>query len=234
METSIDSQKYHYFDENACLCNLCKEDFKLDFPKSVYFNNTNITGEKDLNRLCYYNLLPNQKRIDVLKDIRNLIPKKGKILEVGCHVGFITNALLAYDIQIYAIDLWDDNYYNDADGGKGGIIETNRNLGGALRVYQRFIHNTSKDLFKRVFPLRGESVYLSHYLDLQFDMIYIDAAHDYQSAKKDIFAWYPKLKKNGVMAGDDFSSSGVKQAVDEVFGGNKTVYADQWIVRKIA
>ena len=229
-----DSQKYHFFDENACLCDLCKEDFGLNIGKITIFNNTNLIGEKDLNNLCYYNLLPNQKRIDVLKDVRNLIPKNGKILEVGCHVGFITNALLAYNIQVYAIDLWSNDYYNEEDGGKGGIIETNRNLGGELRVYQRFIHNAGKDLFKRVFPLRGESVYLSCYLDLQFDMIYIDAAHDYESVKKDILAWYPKLKKNGIMVGDDFSSPGVKQAVDEIFKENKTVYADQWIVRKIA
>ena len=37
-----------------------------------------------------------------------------------------------------------------------------------------------------------------------FDYIYIDAEHSYKAVKKDLLLWYPKLKKNGYIFGDDY------------------------------
>lgn len=63
-----------------------------------------------------------------------------------------------------------------------------------------------------------------HYDDGFFDIIYIDADHTYEGCKRDIEAWYPKVRKGGFLTGDDFSDSkapntgvkfGVKQAVRE-------------------
>jgi len=49
--------------------------------------------------------------------------------------------------------------------------------------------------------------------------VYIDAKHDYASAKKDILAWLPKVTNGGYISGHDYVPEwGVKQAVDEVFG----------------
>jgi len=51
-----------------------------------------------------------------------------------------------------------------------------------------------------------------------FDFVYIDGHHDYAEVLKDLEAWYPKLKKFGVMCGDDYghpSGLGVVQAVNE-------------------
>jgi len=49
------------------------------------------------------------------------------------------------------------------------------------------------------------------------DFVFIDAAHDYESVKEDIAAWWPKVKSGGVLAGDDYQPSwpGVIQAVSE-------------------
>ena len=46
----------------------------------------------------------------------------------------------------------------------------------------------------------------------------IDAGHDYNSVKKDIEEWWPKVKIGGVMGGDDYAYSDtneVKLAVEE-------------------
>lgn len=56
--------------------------------------------------------------------------------------------------------------------------------------------------------------------DESIDFIYIDAAHEYEDVKKDMELWFPKVKKGGVFAGDDYgilNHPGVKQAVDELF-----------------
>ena len=40
--------------------------------------------------------------------------------------------------------------------------------------------------------------------DEYFDYMYIDALHTYEAVIADLNAWWPKLKKGGIMAGDDF------------------------------
>jgi len=41
--------------------------------------------------------------------------------------------------------------------------------------------------------------------DVKFDFIYIDADHKYESIKKDMNAFWPKVANGGVMAGHDFT-----------------------------
>lgn len=69
--------------------------------------------------------------------------------------------------------------------------------------------------------------------DLHFDFIYVDASHDYTSARANLRAWWPKLRYGGVLAGHDYYCGpwkfhdhvtktditidvGVKTAVDEL------------------
>lgn len=50
------------------------------------------------------------------------------------------------------------------------------------------------------------------------DFVYIDGMHVYDSVKRDIEGWYPKIKTGGIIAGHDYHSGdwpGVVQAVDE-------------------
>lgn len=47
------------------------------------------------------------------------------------------------------------------------------------------------------------------------DFVYIDASHRFNNVIKDIIAWKPKVRKGGIVAGDDYNTSpGVKLAVD--------------------
>ena len=57
--------------------------------------------------------------------------------------------------------------------------------------------------------------------DNSLDFIYIDGDHSYSAVKKDIVAWIPKVKTNGVICGHDFSRETVRKALAEVFGGIK-------------
>jgi predicted O-methyltransferase YrrM len=55
------------------------------------------------------------------------------------------------------------------------------------------------------------------YEDESLDFIFVDAAHDYDSVIQDLRAWYPKLKPDGLFAGDDYSPDwpGVVKAVKQ-------------------
>ncbi len=53
-----------------------------------------------------------------------------------------------------------------------------------------------------------------------FDFIFIDANHPYEFVKEDIEAWYPKVRKGGILSGHDYyefrsGRGGIIQAVDE-------------------
>jgi predicted O-methyltransferase YrrM len=62
-----------------------------------------------------------------------------------------------------------------------------------------------------------------YFANASIDFCYIDAAHDYESVKRDILAWLPKMKPGATLAGDDYKFyPGVKQAVDEVLGPTAT------------
>ena len=59
-----------------------------------------------------------------------------------------------------------------------------------------------------------------NFADESIDFVFIDADHSYESVKKDIEAWLPKIRKNGIISGHDYGNgnpSEVKQAVDEKF-----------------
>ena len=72
------------------------------------------------------------------------------------------------------------------------------------------------------------------------DFVYIDGNHTYKYVKEDIKNYFPKLKKNGILAGHDFDylSPGVIKAVIEFVHKNKLelqtdpFQSDWWIIKK--
>jgi predicted O-methyltransferase YrrM len=83
----------------------------------------------------------------------------------------------------------------------------------------------------------------------QYDFVYIDASHVYESIKRDIDNYYPKVKEGGILAGHDFESfeweerdinvdcrrgkhHGVIKAVVETFESRINKVNNIWYVRK--
>lgn len=73
--------------------------------------------------------------------------------------------------------------------------------------------------------------------DNSLDLVWIDAAHDYNSVKSDILAWYPKLKLGKMMLGHDFPNPAdknggfeelVKAVTETVINNDKFENFDQW------
>ncbi len=73
----------------------------------------------------------------------------------------------------------------------------------------------------------------------RYDLVFIDAAHDYESVKADIAAWWPLVRRGGILSGHDYNTRryhGVNQAVDEFVAAQnlplETFRGHVWAVRK--
>ena len=67
-----------------------------------------------------------------------------------------------------------------------------------------------------VIPCQGRSdskEILDKFENGSIDYIMVDGAHEYEAVIDDIENWWPKLKDDGVMFGDDYELEAVKQAV---------------------
>ena len=73
----------------------------------------------------------------------------------------------------------------------------------------------------------GRSIYID---DKSIDFVYIDADHEYESVRKDIAAWHPKIRRGGIISGHDYSSSGVYKAVNERFNLVNKYDGNVWCV----
>lgn len=83
-------------------------------------------------------------------------------------------------------------------------------------LYEQYLKYT-KPIKEHINTIRGSSEEVSkQFEDDSIDGLYLDAAHDYDSAMSDLKAWYPKMKKEQLLlAGDDWKWSGVRKAVIE-------------------
>lgn len=135
------------------------------------------------------------------------------------------------NIKFDCIDTWegskgyeDEEVYND-------IIKKFKNSS----IYQEFLKNIEpvKDYIN---PIKNYSYnVVNNYKDNSIDFLFIDGAHDYESVKKDIEDWFPKVKNTGMICGHDYVSNtpGVIKAVNEFFGEkNIKIVGFSWVVDK--
>ncbi len=144
-----------------------------------------------------------------------------RVVEIGSWMGRSTRAIadnLPEGGVVYAVDTWqgtpgDAHYKGLQDKPVGWLLEQfRRNIGPELLAPPEY----------RVRPLTLPSVAAADYLgagcyNLRFDMIFIDAAHDYDSVKADILAWRPLLAPGGLLCGHDYEAcrTGMR-AIDEL------------------
>jgi predicted O-methyltransferase YrrM len=156
-----------------------------------------------------------------------------KFIEIGSWLGQSATYMAVEiansnkDIDFYCVDLWDSNkeYENEPAVVQNVFFET-------------FIKNIEpvKNFIK---PIKSASLDAAlQFEDEYFDFIFIDAAHDYENVKKDLQAWYPKLKKGGLFAGHDFEFThmGVMRAVTEWSDLNSKIIGTQencWFHQKL-
>lgn len=72
------------------------------------------------------------------------------------------------------------------------------------KVYSWMFERLIPYLDKIVLVTRSSIFASTLFPDGFFDFVYIDGNHNYESVKQDMSAWFPKVKKGGLMGGHDF------------------------------
>lgn len=144
----------------------------------------------------------------------NHFPNGSRFVEVGTWKG-MSAAYMAVEIinsgkniEFSCVDTWE--YIENMDSLPKEMYGDN--------LYNTFLENISpvRHIINPIKKISWEGA--KEFLDESLDFIFIDAAHDYESVKKDINAWYPKLKTKGIIAGHDYAwFLSVQKAVNEFF-----------------
>jgi len=140
-----------------------------------------------------------------------------KIAEIGVFKGdfsdFIFNHL--YPKELYLVDIFEGNLGSgDKDGNNMEYLNLDNSYKNLLEKYNK---NENVKVIKD-FSTR----FLSKIDNNYFDIIYIDADHEYFSVKMDLDSAYSKIKIGGYLCGHDYTPKtwGVIKAVDEFCQAN--------------
>jgi hypothetical protein len=158
----------------------------------------------------------------LLKDIT----KETKMLEIGSFMGESTFLFASMGIfnEVHCIEPFsgDFNEYKDYGDDWNAI---KREFWTNTRFFKDKIHLHQDFSYNMVDKFEDET----------FDMVYIDAYHDYKSVKDDLLSYLPKVKKGGIIAGHDYHDNwpGVKKAINEILGKPDFEFVDNsWLVKK--
>ena len=162
---------------------------------------------------------------DVIKEIQ---PKL--IIEVGTWKGasaiHMAKTCLKYytDFEIVCVDTFLGSVEHWM--GDQGLLMKNA-INGRPNIYQQFLSNVVENKLQDYitpFPidsLNGAEVLKRH--DIFADLIYIDAGHEYRSARTDFIVYSDLLRDGGYMLGDDWQYQPIKDAANDSFSADKII-----------
>lgn len=163
------------------------------------------------------------RRWDVVAGLCQSIDAK-TFVEVGCKEGRTTGFVLANcpDIRVIAIDPWmkqaasDDPTRETYEAWDFKLIER--------EFWQNVGEHQDRCVMLQMTSERASTCTWNHPLkerqdESRFDVVFIDALHDYDSVMQDISLWWPKVREGGFICGHDYQHKfpGVMRAVSDHF-----------------
>jgi predicted O-methyltransferase YrrM len=150
-------------------------------------------------------------------------PNFRKFVEVGVWTGRSIAYLAKItpdDAFIQAVDLWEDTYKPHLQTLVSDIYF----------AYNKYL--VEQGVRNKIFDYQCFSWDAPKYFkNKSIDFVFIDADHQYESVKKDIEKWLPKIKKGGIISGHDYrepsEDNGVKTAVDELIP-DRELFGEVW------
>lgn len=133
------------------------------------------------------------------------------IIEIGVWCGksaAYMAQIMPENCTLYAVD----HFKVDSEYSQHGTPEI---AARTKRLYEQFLSNIIHlQLTNKIIPIKMNSLDAANILDVQADIIYIDASHEEEDVFNDICAWAKKLNPNGIICGDDYDAFSVKRGVD--------------------
>jgi hypothetical protein len=175
-----------------------------------------------------------------------ILPKGGVVIEVGVFDGDFSERIMALNApqKLHLVDPWftrDDGTLFD---GPTQQFASKEQASAALEFqYQHVISRFSAEIASGRIQMHRM---LSHdaaplFPDEHFDWAYVDASHFYEDVKHDLATFFPKLRRGGYIAGDDYDrrgiwDHGVTRAVDEFIASGVAevvrLHNHQFVLRK--
>lgn len=151
--------------------------------------------------------------LNTRSDFGELLKERGRLgnaAEVGVAAGQYALEILQWGVsRLYMVDLWG----HVPDGA------------GMLRCAQEEHDANYRAAMDRIEPHKDRAVVLRGLSDQMavrvpigsLDFLHVDGAHDYLSVKRDLVAWYPRMKRGGIVSGHDYLNPayGVHEAANE-------------------
>ena len=187
-------------------------ELKTDWMAGNFFGRQNSGVSVVINGVFGY-LLPGE--IEYLFKIAAKLPKHAKIIEIGSFMG-LSSLLIASGLycsgnitsKLYCVDTWE-----------GSEEHQGLNIVKSGGLYDIFLKNINESgLATLIRPLRMTSSEASRlFEDEYFDFVFIDGDHSFEGCYEDLTAWYPKVKRDGILLGHDCYCDifGVKKALEK-------------------
>jgi predicted O-methyltransferase YrrM len=143
-----------------------------------------------------------------------------RIVEVGAWMGRSTKVLSDNTPgTVWAVDHWLGSIEHQPCDSKA--------------VWAAFQQNLTAEIFcGKVVPIMMHSVSAAKFFADQshyFDMVFVDASHDYDNVRADILAWKPLVKSGGILCGHDASHPPIMQATHELLPGVRHEHS-MWVI----
>ena len=141
---------------------------------------------------------------DWRKDVIKHMPKGGIVAELGVFEGFFSQMILTINKpeKLHLIDCWETQ--EDFDDLEKNI---NANNEKQEQRYDKVVNKFKKEIENNTVEIHRKYTNdaVNDFPDNYFDWIYIDADHRYNGVLSDLTLYLPKLKKDGMYAGDDYA-----------------------------
>ena len=191
-----------------------------DYGKAIEYCNIALTKAKSFEKEKYYLSLENSKKELERKNILNLINNNSICAEIGVNEGeFSEKILKQLPKELHLVDSWLRGGMHKISNNKTSVL-SQENMDQIHKSVKKKFTNKKNVYVHKLSSLEASKLFNKNY----FDFVYIDASHSYEDVKLDLETWFPKIKKDGLLTGDDYYEPskfsftygyGVIKAVDE-------------------